>query len=286
MAQPNVMFEKRANQKRIEQDEKELEELLKASSPQEEEETQEETEEVLEKEEEGETQANLSPEEKSFKKRYGDLRRHMAEKEKEWKERLEAMEKRLDNETVTPPKSDEDIEAWAKKYPDVAGIVETIAQKKAQELFAKAEDRLKEYDSVRYEATKTKAENEIRKVHPDFDDLRDSDSFHDWAEEQPKWVQDALYENMDDARSVIRVLDLYKVDKGLTSKDNKAKAKEAAKAVSTNSRVSLDTDESSKKFRESEVAKMSDKEYEKNEEKILEAMRTGNFIYDISGGAR
>jgi hypothetical protein len=31
------------------------------------------------------------------------------------------------------PKSEQDIEAWAKKYPDVAGIVEAIADKKAQE---------------------------------------------------------------------------------------------------------------------------------------------------------
>ena len=31
------------------------------------------------------------------------------------------------------PKSDEDIEAWAKEYPDVAKIVETIAMKKAKE---------------------------------------------------------------------------------------------------------------------------------------------------------
>ena len=31
------------------------------------------------------------------------------------------------------PKSDEDIEAWAKRYPDVAAIVETIAIKKAKE---------------------------------------------------------------------------------------------------------------------------------------------------------
>jgi hypothetical protein len=59
-----------------------------------------------------------------------------------------------------------------------------------------------------------KAENVIRKSHPDFDELRDSDEFHNWAEEQPKWVRDALYENMDDPASVIRVIDLYKVDNG------------------------------------------------------------------------
>ena len=38
-----------------------------------------------------------------------------------------------------------------------------------------------------------------------------SDEFHDWVDEQPKWVQDALYENSDDPASVIRVIDLYKI---------------------------------------------------------------------------
>jgi len=31
---------------------------------------------------------------------------------------------------------------------------------------------------------------------------------------------------------------------------------------------------------------MSDKQFEKNQEEITNAMRTGKFIYDISGNAR
>ena len=45
--------------------------------------------------------------------------------------------------------------------------------------------------------------------------IRDSDEFHEWAEEQPKWVQDALYENDNDARSAARAIDLYKADMGI-----------------------------------------------------------------------
>ena len=40
------------------------------------------------------------------------------------------------------PKSDEDIEAWATEYPDVAKIVETIAMKKAREQSAELETRI------------------------------------------------------------------------------------------------------------------------------------------------
>jgi aspartyl/asparaginyl-tRNA synthetase len=141
----------------------------------------------------------------------------MQEKEKEWNNRLESLEKRKAKDSIVPPKSSEDIEEWAKKYPDVAGIVEKIASEKAKEMFSKAEERLKELDEAHNEALRMKAENVIRKSHDDFDELRQSEDFHNWAEEQPKWVKDALYENMDDPASVIRVIDLYKVDKRFDS---------------------------------------------------------------------
>lgn len=234
-----------------------------------------------------EDDSSLDPEEKSFKKRYGDLRRHMQQKEKEWQDRLEALEGRAKTQNIIPPKSDEDIEKWAKKYPDVAGIVETIAAKKAQELFKTAESRLAEFDKVQSEATRTRAENQIRDSHPDFDKLRASDEFHDWADAQPKWVQDALYENADDPASVVRVIDLYKVDKGLNPAAKKQTAKDAASVVSRKtSKANIDPDDSSNYIKESQVAKMSADEFEKRSDEINQAIRSGKFVYDISGRAR
>lgn len=279
---------------RMEEEEKEiarLEAIQKGEEvPEEAEETVEqeaEAQEPVEVKEEAEESEDLSPEERSFKKRYGDLRRHMQEKEKEWQEKFEQLEASVKKKNITPPKSDEDIEKWAKKYPDVAGIVETIAAKKAQEMFKKADERLQEFDKVQYEAVRTRAENQIRQAHSDFDKLRDSDEFHKWADAQPKWVQDALYENADDAPSVIRVIDLYKSDKGMTTQDKKRKTKEAAAAVSPKSnRADVDPDESSSYIKESDVARMSAQEFEKNADEINSAIRSGKFIYDISGKAR
>lgn len=87
---------------------------------------------VAEEVEAQEDDSSLSAEEKSFKKRYGDIRKHLAAKEKEWQEKFEALEKMQNKQTIVPPKTEEDIEEWASKYPDVAGIVETIAAKKAK----------------------------------------------------------------------------------------------------------------------------------------------------------
>ena len=231
-------------------------------------------------------ETTLSAEEKSFKKRYGDLRRHMQQKEKEWDEKLESLQKASAKAGIIPPKSDEDIEEWAKEYPDVAGIVETIAAKKAQEMFEKADTRLKQLDEAQAEADRVKSENEIRKSHSDFDDLREADEFHDWADAQPKWVKDALYENADDPASVVRVIDLYKSDKGLTKEAKKASKKAAASPVARRSKAEVDVADSSNTIRESEVAKMTDKEFEERADEINKAMRTGKFVYDVSGNAR
>ena len=265
------------NRRRIEEEEKELQEL-ESKTPEEEEVAVEATEKVEDK--------DLSREEKSFKKRYGDVRRHMQQKEKEWEEKFTALEARLGQENIRPPKSDEDIETWAAEYPDVASIVETIAAKKAQEMFSKAEDRLQKLDVKEAEMTRSSAEQDIRKAHTDFDKLREADDFHDWVDVQPKWVQDALYENSDDAASVIRVIDLYKVDNGMTKSDYAAKRKAAAGTVKKGSKADIDADETSGSFKESDISRMSAKEYEKQEEAITKSIQSGKFIYDLSGSAR
>lgn len=285
-----------AKQARIDKDEKELEELMASQNPVEAPEEDEEVSEVpeaqkevtepveaSEEESEEESDEDLSREEKSFKKRYGDLRRHMSDKEKEWKERIEALESKLDGSTsFTPPKSADDIKEWAAKNPDAASIVEAIAEQKASEKFAKADERLREIDEARHEVERSQAEADIRKKHSDFDDLRSSDVFHDWVGEQPKWVQDALYENAEDAASVVRVIDLYKADKGLTPTAKKAKAKDAAKDVGKGARTKVDDDGSAGSIKESDVAKMSDKEFDENYDRILDAQRNGKFVYDMA----
>lgn len=267
-----------SQEEKIKRDEEELEQMLK-----------EQRGEIEEKEVEPQEAEPTNAEEKTFKKRYGDLRRHMQEKETEFQTQLDELKKQLDSATrkeIKLPKSDEDIEAWAKDYPDVAAIVETIAIKKAKEQSSALEERVKAIDDMQSSAKKEKAEAELMRIHPDFGDIRDSDDFHEWAEEQPKWVQDALYENDNDAKSAARAIDLYKADKGISEK-KPSSSKDAAKSVETrNSRSKPQSDEQSTYLRESQVQKMSPQEYEKRSDEIMEAIRSGKFIYDMSGSAR
>jgi hypothetical protein len=270
-----------ANRKRIEQDEAELKALMegRTESPTEEESTEKKEADTEAKEE------TLSAEERTYKKRYSDLRKHLNKQSEEIKELKAQMENAAKGD-IRPPKSDEEIDAWAKKYPEIASIVETKAAKIAEEKFAKADKRLQEIDQLNAETQRTKSENAIRKIHPDFDELRESDDFHNWAGEQPKWVQDALYENQDDPRSVVRVIDLFKVDNGMDIKSKKRTTKEAASQVKTKRTTKIDGEGVSGQILESQVQKMSAKEYEARSDDIMEAIRSGKFVYDISGGAR
>jgi len=293
------------NISRVQRDEEELKALFKQAGIQTDETEEEETveaesrseepvertvqaESVTKQEEESQAEAqdeDLSAEEKNFKKRYGDLRRHTQEKEKEFQAQLDKLKSQLDaatkNELVLP-KSEDEVEAWAKKYPDVAGIVEAIADRKANERSADLDGRLKEIESLRATAKREKAEAELLSLHPDFQDIRADDAFHTWAEKQPKVVQDALYENSEDAKSVARVIDLYKSDKGIKTKSSSSSDKAAASSVKSKGRTALDADDSSRYLSESQVAKMSLKEYEKRNDEIFEAQRSGKFIYDMS----
>ena len=267
-----------SNEERIKKDEEELEQMLKEQRGEEEETTEEVEEEPT------------NAEEKTFKKRYSDLRRHQQKQAEDFKQEIEQLKSQLSSATkkeMKLPKSDEDLESWAKNYPDVAAIVETIAMKKAKEQADSLEERMKAIDEMQYDAKKEKAEAELMRLHPDFDEIRDSDDFHEWAEEQPKWVQDALYENDNDARSAARAIDLYKGDRGIGKKSKGKNDKGAAEAVAPKNKASKPQgDETSTYLRESEVQKMSPQQYEKQADEIMEAIRSGKFIYDVSGSAR
>ena len=267
-------------EERIKKDEKELEKLLQGQK-------EEAKEEAESKEETSDNKEPESAEERSFKKRYGDLRKHQQQQQKAFEDKITNLERQLGEATkkeIKLPKTEEELETWAKEYPDVAAIVESIAIKKAREQSKGIEDKIKKYEDLRVEASKKKAEAELLSIHPDFEQIRETDDFHEWAEKQPKWVQNALYENDNDAKSAARAIDLYKADKNIT---NQKPSKDAAKAFNAKGQRSEPQSNDSKSYiKESDVQAMSAEEYEKKADIIMEAIRSGKFIYDLSGSAR
>tara|TARA_R100000655_G_scaffold107810_1_gene158783 strand:- start:207 stop:1076 length:870 start_codon:yes stop_codon:yes gene_type:complete len=268
------------NKERIEEEEKELEQLIKEQDKEE-----NDSGHLIEDDD------PIPAEEKTFKKRYGDLRRHSQKQKEEYDNQIAALKTQLaaaTNAQIKLPKSEDEISEWAEKYPDVSAIIETIALKKAKEQSKELEERVQKINELQESANKDKAEAQLMQLHPDFEEIRDSDDFHAWAEKQPKWVQNALYENDDDAFSAARAIDLYKADSGNLVKKTKSKSNDdAAQAVNAkNSRSKPQAENTAGSIKESDVEQMSAQEYEKNSDSIMQAIREGKFIYDISGSAR
>lgn len=226
-------------------------------------------------------------EEATFKKRYGDLRRHAQQIQQQKEAEIEALKQQLQDATrqqIKFPKTEQEIENWAKKYPDVAAIIDTIAQKRANEALEEGEKRLSGLKKLEEKMIRERAEAELLALHPDFPQIRSDAKFHEWAQLQPTWIQDALYKNNTDAKAAARAIDLYKVDNGI-GKKAKADPRAAATNVGVRDRSAPPTGERVR-YTESMVAKMSPREYEKHESAIFDAMRKGEFSYDISGAAR
>ena len=225
------------------------------------------------------------PEEASFKKRYGDLRRHTQQLMSQKDQELEKLKSQLDSAAkgqIKFPKTDEEIEQWTNKYPDVAKIVDTIARKRANEALEEGEKRLGHLKDLETKLTKKEAEQQLMKLHPDFNEIRQDPAFHEWVAMQPLYINDALYKNNTDAMAAARAIDLYKADTGKRKTSSK---KSAAQAVGR-STSATPAATGRAKFSESQVARMSDREYDANEEAILDAMKSGAFTYDMTGGAR
>ena len=239
----------------------------------------------VEAQREEEEEQNLGAEEQTFKKRYGDLRRHMQKTQEDNDRKLRQLQDQVEALTkkqVKLPKSDEELEKWTEQYPDVAKIVETIATKKAMEASTDVEEKLRRVEELELKIEREKAETELARLHPDYDDLRQDHDFHNWVAEQPKWIQSALYENDTDFLVAAKAIDLYKAE---TGKKAKKEDKGAAKAVRSSKR-SEELTESKNTWSECRVKKLSGSDFERHQEEIEKAIRSGNFDYDLSGGAR
>jgi len=235
--------------------------------------TSEETAEKSDQEATPIAERPVKAEDRAFKKRYDDLKKHYDSTINKHKEELHSLRTQLESSTkqFVPPKSKEELEAWRKEYPDVYDMVETIAMNKATTQSAELESKFKNLQVQQEQIKKEKAEVELLKIHPDFNEIREKEEFHQWAEKQDPTIQGWLYENTSNAKLAARAIDLYKMDAGqstLTKKEEKDVKKEAAKAISKTKKA-IDSDAPKKKvWTTSEIAKLKTHEFEKFEKEI------------------
>ena len=221
----------------------------------------------------------VNAEDKVFKKRYDDLKRHYDSALTKHKSEVLTLKKQLENSaTFIPPKDEKALEEWRKEYPDVYDVIKTVAQKEADDKAKALADKLSKLEVDQQTVAKQKAEVELLQLHPDFNKIRESQDFHDWASVQDSVIQGWLYDNFNNSQLASRAIDHYKMDRGLKKSDaKKESAKEASKSVTSTNRGSEKDVKGKKVWSLTEIAKLKPSQYAKFEKDIDLARAEGRI---------
>ena len=217
-----------------------------------------------------------------YKKRYDDLKKHYDSKLNEFKSReQELLEQAAENRpNYVAPKSPEELEKFREEYPDVYEVVETVSHLQSEEKSKDLREKLEKLQTREQELLRKDAEKRLMDKHPDFEDIRNSDDFHGWAKEQPKSIQDWVYNNADDADLASRALDLFKKDIGMDvapKKSNSKRSKKSAADMVSTKTTSVEPQQE-KVWTEKEIANMSMDQFDRYEAEISEAMQQGRIV--------
>ena len=231
-----------------------------------------------------EEQADKPYKKVDYKKRYDDLKKHYDGRVNSFKSREEELlaEIRANRPTYKAPKSAEEIEAFKKEYPDVYGVVETVAHLRSSKETEDLKQEIKQLKELNQTVNKEKAEAKLARLHPDFEQIRESDEFHSWAESQPEAIKGWVYGNATNAELASRAIDLFKQDTG----KSKSKPELSGDLVAASEMVKVKNSKeigygSKKIWTRSQIAAMSQSEFDKNEKTITEAMSEGRVINDM-----
>ena len=220
-------------------------------------------------------------EDHDYKKRYDDLKKHYDEKLYEWKQERKSLtdEPQVDESFLEEAEGSPELEQFKESYPEVYNVVEQVstknASKEVQELRAEV-NRL----SQREEELQAKsAYQQLLALHPDFPEIKKSDDFKGWLDEQPPSIAEGVTGNSSDVKYASRVLDLYKADKGLNKKRGRPKRSAAEAVTKTNAKtVSVNQEANKKTWTTSEIRKLKPHDFDRLESELDLANAEGRIV--------
>ena len=230
-----------------------------------------------------EEQADKPYKKVDYKKRYDDLKKHYDGRVNSFKAREDELlaEIRSNRPTYKAPKSEDELAAFKKEYPDVYGVVESVSHLQASKETEDLKQEIKSLKELNQSANKEIAEARLARMHPDFEQIRESDDFHSWAESQPEAIKGWVYGNATNAELASRAIDLFKQDTG-KSKSKEVSGDLVAASEMVKVKNSKEIGYGSKKiWTRSQIAAMSQSEFDKNEKAITEAMSEGRVVNDM-----
>jgi len=245
-----------------------------------------------------EEQPKLNPgdNEDTWKKRYGDLRRFSQQKEKETEKTVRELQDQINKLTVAKsmeglPKTAEEVAAWKEQYKDSYDIIVTVATSSLQSQMQALQNQIDSLKTTNEETEQEKAAAILTTLVPNWKSFNEDPQFIKWIMDPVRSEFKSIVYDSVDPYKIAEVLKMYMAVTGKTTPLKTEPKKEvnnvnAALAVQTPPSVELGNNQEKTIIRESEVAKLSRKDFEKFEDVIDQARREGRFVYDLSGKAQ
>lgn len=240
-----------------------------------------------------EINGNKTPEE-TWEKRYGDLRRHEQEKTKKLQKEIEDLRLELTKNTAkeqlnTLPKTAEEVAAWAEQYKESFDIIKTVAVQETQVQLRALQAQIDALQATNEQTTQEKAEAVLTTLVPTWRELNKSIDFHNWLKKDTRTAWADIVYNSTDPYAIAEILETYITRNKSTEIPAPKPNSNVDAALSTQVRGAPEMDALGTQegwIKESDVKKLTRKQYEEYDEVIDKARREGRFIYDISGKAQ
>jgi len=203
-----------------------------------------------------------------WKKRYSDLKRYHDTKQNEWKQNTELLEAQFEAQKRVPaelPKTAEELESFRTEYPEIFSVMQSVSKLEAGSRVSELETQIEHLRENEQTARETVSEQELLIRHPDFIELKETDSFKEWLSVQPENISDGLYKNKSDVDWAARVVDLYKLDTGHSQGEPKqSTVRNDASVAITKTRTSSDRNvsDSKKVWTNLEISRLKPHEFE------------------------
>lgn len=169
--------------------------------------------------------------EHDYEKRWKDLKTHYDKEVSELRSDKKLLETKLAEASAPKlalPKTKEEMEAYRKQYPEAMDVFQTLAIQTARQEANELTKALDEVKSFQAELKEKEAFKKLLDIHPDAMEIRSSEQFHTWYNEQPSVIQKILSESTD-ITAVAKQLTLYKLE--VLGINPKAVKKEETKSI-------------------------------------------------------
>lgn len=223
--------------------------------------------------------------EHNWEKRYKDLQSYSSKKTKEMEDKIRDLQT-AGVQKITVPKTQEELEAFKAQNPDTFAVIQSMASNLFQEHIKQYDQKLAEMQGTLQETSQEKAKLKLKEAHPDYEQVMNSQAFHDWAATQSTQVQDWIYNNPDNADLAIQALSLFKYNSGWGKQNSDTKpTAQSGGDLAVNTRQTavepgaVDRNHPAYIWKESEIARMRSDEFAKWDAHITLAQREGRISF-------